>query len=286
MLPDWKFEDVLPTITRRAVAYVDERAEAGGPFFLYVPLTTPHEPITPSAAFQGKSGINPAADLMMETDWAVGEVLTALERNKLVDDTLVIFTADNGHATYTGLPALLAAGHKPSGPLRGYKTDIYEGGHRVMFLARKPGLVRADSTCDAAICLTAVLATCAELMGEELPADASEDGASILSLLRGESPERPVFDAVVHHSVTGRFAVRRGDWKLVFPEPAKNEGDAPSPLELYNLADDLGETKNVAADRADVVAELTQLLERYAAEGRSTPGPQQENDVAVDIWKR
>ena len=223
---------------------------------------------------------------MMETDWAVGEVLAALERNKLADDTLVIFTADNGHATYTGLPGLLEAGHQPSGPLRGYKTDIYEGGHRVIFIARKPGLIRAGSTCDATICLTSILPTCAELLGAKLPDDASEDGASILPLLKGETPERPVFEAVVHHAASGQFAVRQGKWKLIFPGPSKKAGDKPAPIELYDLVADLGETTNVAAANPDVVAALTKLMERYVAEGRSTPGAKQPNDVAVDIWKR
>jgi arylsulfatase A-like enzyme len=285
MLPGWKFEKILPTITSRAVRYIDERAKAGEPFFLYFPLTTPHEPISPSEKFQGKSGINPVADLMMETDWALGEVLAALERNQLADDTLVIFTADNGHATYTGLQPLLDAGHQPSGPLRGYKTDIYEGGHRVIFIARRPGAIRPGSTCDATICHTALLATCAELLGAKLPPDASEDGASILPLLRGETPAEPVFEAVVHHSVTGQFAVRQGRWKLIFPGPPKKGGGKPAPLELFDLTADLGETQNVAGEHPDVVAELTRLMERYVAEGRSTPGPRQENDVAVGIEK-
>ena len=286
MVPGWKFEEILPTITRRAVQYVDDRAKTDEPFFLYFPLTTPHEPISPSPAFRGKSGINPVADLMMETDWAVGQVLEAIERNKLADDTLVVFTADNGHATYTGLPALLEAGHQPSGPLQGYKTDIHEGGHRVMFIARKPGLIRAGTTCDATICHTSILPTCAELLGVKLPETASEDGASILPLLKGETPERPVFEAVVHHAANGQFAVRQGQWKLIFPGVPKGEKSPPSKIALYDLVADLGETTNVAAANPEIVAELTKLMERYVAEGRSTPGAKQANDVAVDIWKK
>ena len=291
-LPGWKFEEILPTITARAVKYVDQRAAAKEPFFLYFPLTTPHEPISPSKNFQGKSGINPVADLMMETDWAVGEVLAALDRHQLADDTLVIFTCDNGHATYTGLEGLLAAGHQPSGPLRGYKTDIYEGGHRVPFLARWPGVVQAKSQCDETICHTSLLATCSELLGTKLPDDAGEDSASILPLLKGEKPATPVFEAIVSHSVTGQFAVRQGRWKLIFPAPTKAPATEPLPkfdpaeLELYDLTADLGEKTNVAASNPAIVAELTKLLERLVAAGRSTPGKPQQNDVAVDIWKR
>jgi arylsulfatase A-like enzyme len=283
MLPGWKFEEILPTLTSRAVEYIDRRAKTGGPFFLYVPLTTPHEPVSPSARFQGRSGINPLADLMMETDWAVGEIKAALDRNGLNNDTLFIFTADNGHATYTGLQPLLDAGHQPSGPLRGYKTDVYEGGHRVMFIVRQPGVIRPGSTCDATICHTTLLATCADLLGAKLPAEASEDGASILPLLRGETPERPVFEAVVHHAASGQFAIRQGRWKLNFPGPPKKDGGEPAPLELFDLTADLGETTNVAKQHADVVSELTKLMRRYVAEGRSTPGPAQLNDVAVVI---
>lgn len=291
-LPGWDFTAILPTIAARAVKYVDERAASPQPFFLYFPLTTPHEPISPSKKFQGKSGINPLADLMMETDWAVGEVLAALDRHKLADDTLVIFTTDNGHATYTGLKPLLDAGHQPSGPFRGYKTDIYEGGHRVPMLARWPGQIAAKSQSDALICHTHLLATCAELVGAKLPADAGEDSASILRLLRGETPDEPPYEAIVNHAASGRFAVRRGRWKLIFPDAPKGVGggtDAAAgsqPLELYDLAADVGETTNVAQKNPEVVAELTKLLERLVADGRSTPGTPQKNDVEVDIWKR
>jgi arylsulfatase A len=291
-LPGWDFTAILPTITARAVQYVDQRAAAKQPFFLYFPLTTPHEPISPSKNFQGKSSINPLADLMMETDWAVGQVLAALDRHQLADDTLVIFTTDNGHAHYTGLKPLLDAGHQPSGPLRGYKTDVYEGGHRVPFLARWPGRVPPKSQCDALICHTHLLATCAAILDTKLPADAGEDSASILRLLKGETPDEPPFDAIVNHAASGRFAVRRGKWKLIFPEAPKGAGGgsatAPGsqPLELYDLAADLGETTNVAKENPEIVAEMTKILERLVAEGRSTPGPAQKNDVAVDIWKR
>jgi arylsulfatase A-like enzyme len=290
-LPGWKFEDILPTITARAVKYVDDRAAAKQPFFLYFPLTTPHEPISPSKKFQGKSGINPLADLMMETDWAVGEVLAALDRHGLTNDTLVFFIADNGHATYTGLQPLLDAGHKPSGPLRGYKTDIYEGGHRVPCLVRWPGRIAAKSECDATICHTHLLATCAELLGAKLPADSGEDSASILPLLRGQTPSASPQEAIVNHAASGRFAVRRGKWKLIFPDAPKGVGggnstDGPQELELFDLVADLGETANVAKENPEVVVELTRLLERLVADGRSTPGAPQKNDVEVDIWKR
>jgi len=294
MLPGWKFEEILPTITARAVKYVDERAKAREPFFLYMPLTTPHEPISPSARFQGKSGINPLADLMLETDWSVGEVLATLDRNGIADNTLVVFATDNGHATYTGLDPLLKAGHQPSGPLRGYKTSIYEGGHRVPFIARWPGVVQAKSTCDETICHTSLLATCAEIVGAKLPDNASEDGASIMPLLKGEKSTSPIFAAVVHHSAAGQFAIRQGRWKLIFPAPKEklraesgklNTTNALKNVELYDLVDDIGESHDRAPEQPEIVNRLSRLMEKYVADGRSMPGAKQLNDVDVNIWK-
>lgn len=185
-LPDWKFDAILPTLAAKAVDYIGERAkEKDKPFFLYFPLTSPHEPIAPSAKFRGKSGINDLADFFMESDWAVGEVLAALDKHELSANTLFFFTCDNGHATYTGLKPLTDAGHKVSGPYRGFKTDIWEGGHRVPFIARYPDKIKAGSTCDATICHTNLLATCLDVLGKPIPLDAAEDSFSIWPLLQG-----------------------------------------------------------------------------------------------------
>lgn len=121
----------MPTLTNRAVSYIADHAKQPEPFFFFFPLTTPHEPIAPSPEFKGKSGISDVADLIMETDWAVGEVMKALQDHGIVDDTLLIFTTDNGHCTYTNLEPFEQVGHRVSGPFRGYKSNIWEGGHRV-----------------------------------------------------------------------------------------------------------------------------------------------------------
>jgi len=285
MLPGWKFDAILPTLTEKAVGYVGERAREGKPFFLYFPLTSPHEPIAPSARFKGKSGISDLADFFLETDWAVGQVLQALDRHGLAGDTLVFFTGDNGHARYTGLPALQKAGHQPSGPWRGYKGDIWEGGHRVPFLARWPGKIKAGTTCEETICHTNLLATCAALLGRPLPDDAGEDSGNILPLLLGEARAQPAFEAVVHQAADGTLALRRGRWKLVFgPEPGKTAGPAERPMHLYDLMADPGETRDVQADHADHVKELTTLMEKYITQGRSTAGKPQKNGVSVPLW--
>jgi arylsulfatase A len=282
MLPGWKFDAILPALAEKSAAYIDARAKDKQPFFLYVPLTSPHEPVAPSAAFRGKSGISDLADFLMETDWVLGEVLAALDRNKLVENTLVFFTCDNGHATYTGLPALERAGHKVSGPLKGYKTNIWEGGHRVPFVARWPGQIKPAASCTQTICHTNLLATCAEVLGAKLPENAGEDSFSILPLLRGAEGERPATPAVVHQAADGTLAIRQGKWKLVM-RPAVAMAKGASADQLYDLEADLAETRNVAADNSVVVRQLTELLQKYIDNGRSAPGPAQKNDVPVPI---
>ena len=293
MLPGWRFDEIVPKITEKAVEYIGRRAADKKPFFLYFSLTSPHEPIAPSARFRGKSGISPAADFIMETDWAVGQVTEALDKHGLADNTLVIFTADNGHCPYTGLKPLLDAGHWPSQRLRGYKADIWEGGHRIPFIARWPGKVKAGATCNQLICLTDLMATCAEMLGASLPDNASEDSVSILPALRGTATG-PLREAVVHHSWDGRFSVRQGNWKLElcagsggWSEPSESQAikrDLPE-VQLYEMAHDDRETNNVQDKHPEIVKRLTRLLESYVAKGRSTPGTAQKNDVAVDIWK-
>lgn len=269
MLPGWKFEDVLGKLTGKAVEQIGLRAQSKQPFFLYFPLTTPHEPIRPSAQFQGKSGIGAWADLMLETDWAVGEVLAALDRHKLSENTLVIFAGDNGHTAYVGLKELLASGHKPCGDLRGYKGEIYEGGHRVPFLARWPGQIRPSGTSSELICLNDTMSTCASIVGATLPADAAEDSFNILPELLGRAASRRTQRAVVHHSGRGVFAIRRGPWKLIPEQASPDKPGLVRPGELYNLAEDISETRNVIGQQPVVARELAALLEKYRWEGRS-----------------
>ncbi len=265
MLPGWRFDAILPKLAEKAVEYIGQRAADGKPFFLYFPLTSPHEPIAPSPRFQGKSGISALADFIMETDWAVGEVLQALDRHGLANDTLVFFVSDNGHAIYTGLKELQQHGHEPSGPWRGYKFDIWEGGHRIPFIARWPGRIKPKSVCDDTICLNNLLATCADILGATLPDDAGEDSFSILGPLCGRTPDKPSHEAVVHHSGWGDFAIRRGPWKLIEGSGGKKVS------QLYNLREDPAEKENLYDKHPDVVKELHALLEKYRTSGRSRP---------------
>jgi arylsulfatase A-like enzyme len=300
---DFDATDVLPTLTRKAVEYIAARsaeAKAGRPFFLYLPFASPHTPIMPTKAWQGKSGLNPYADFVMQNDACLGDVLQALDDAGLAENTLVIVTSDNGCSPQADFPELKKLGHNPSYVFRGTKADIFEGGHRVPFIVRWPGKVKAGSSCDQTICHVDLLATCADLLGVQLPGDAGEDSSSILPTLRaGErklphSDATPLREAMVHHSVNGFFAIRQGEWKLCLcshsggwsePRPNQKENANLPPVQLYNLEADIGETMNLAEKEPAVVDRLFALLQKYVADGRSTPGTPQKNAVAIDLWK-
>lgn len=281
-LPDWKLDAILPTLADRATAYIAAQAKAEQRFLLYLPLTSPHTPLAVAEEWRGKSELkHQYADFVMQTDAAIGRVLDAIKAAGIADDTLVIITSDNGCAPYIGAKDLEAKGHYPSGPLRGYKADAWEGGHRIPFMVRWPGVVKPGTTCGQTICSVDILATLADVFAEKLPADAGEDSVSLLPLLRGK--DEPVHEAVVHQSSQGVFAIRSGKWKLIVGPGSGAPKAVPS--QLYDLNADLGETKDVAAEHPDEVTRLTTLLEKLVSDGRSTPGKPQKNDVEVKIQK-
>jgi arylsulfatase A-like enzyme len=295
--PGFTGYEVLGTFIDQAIAWIHGKAadaKNGKPFFLYLPLASPHTPILPNPAWQGKSGLNQYADFVMETDAEVGRLLQALDQQGLAQDTLVIFTSDNGCSPSADYPELLAKGHNPSGRYRGHKADIYEGGHRVPFLVRWPARVKGGRTSAQLTCLTDFMATMAEITGTTLPENAAEDSFSFLPALLDQPATGPRRESLVSHSIAGHFAMREGPWKLCLcpgsggwsaPRPGQEPADAP-PVQLFNLEDDLGETRNLAKDHPDIVARLTQKLEALIAEGRSTPGPRQANAVPIDLWKK
>ena len=283
--PDFDHEQVLPTLTRRAEAWIARQAAGDQPFFLYLPLPAPHTPILPTPDFQGRSGTNPYGDFCLMVDDVVGRVTAALDQAGVADDTILIFTADNGCSPSADLPGLAALGHHPSHVFRGHKADIYEGGHRVPLLLRWPARVPAGARCDDTVCLVDLLATLAAVTGATLPADAGEDSVSNLPLWLGKPAAAPVREATVHHSVDGSFSIRQGRWKLElcpgsggwsWPRPGEECAGLP-PIQLYDLEVDVGERRNVQDEHPEVVAHLTALLARYVRDGRSTPGAPQAN---------
>lgn len=300
-MPYWHFEQLLPTWAKKADAYIRDRAATEQPFFLYLPMTSPHTPLSVNKEFIGKSGLNNLyADLVIETDDVFGRVLASLERHGVADNTLVIFASDNGCAHYIGTAkdgrggeqAMEPQGHFSSGPYRGYKSDAWDGGHRIPCIARWPGKIEPGGECSQLVCLSDLMATCAEIVGDTLPDDAGEDSVSLVPLFKDAS--KPIRDHVVHHSITGKFAVRNERWKLVLcpgsggwslpiDRDAAKEG---LPLvQLYDMQNDPGETTNLHKQEPERVKEMLSLLKKLVADGRSTPGAPQDNDVSVDIWK-
>jgi arylsulfatase A len=283
MAPGWRMQEILPEITRRAVQYVHDQAKHNEPFFLYFSMTSPHEPIVPSENFRGKSGIAPIADFVMETDWSAGKVIKAIDNAGIAEDTIVIFTADNGHSHYTGWEQLVEAGHMPSGPYRGHKGDIWEGGHRVPLIVRWPKHIEAGTSSKQMVSLTDIFATCAGILGAELPSDGAEDSISFLpTLLR-----KPVEDSrttLVSHSNHGEFAYREGPWKLVFKMSGRNlqkSRGKKTIAELYNQDSDISEQKTVAKKRPDVVQRMTDALEGLIERGTSRVTQKAANDTVV-----
>ena len=280
--PDFDHEQVLPKLTERALEWIDEWADR--PFFIYFPLPAPHTPILPTPEFQGKSGTNSYGDFVLMVDDVVGQVCAKLREKGIYDDTLVIFTSDNGCSPMADYPALLAAGHNPSYVFRGHKADIYEGGHRIPFVASWPNGIPAGSERAQTLCLSDLMATAAELIGEKLPDDMGEDSVSELAVWQGGS-DAPVRDYTVHHSIDGSFSIRRGKWKLELckgsggwsdPKPGEEPADAPD-MQLYDLSADISERRNLISEHPDIVKELTDKLIEYIKNGRSTPGAPQPN---------
>jgi len=294
--PEFEAEHVLPELTKEAIAFIQRQANDARedkPFFLYLPLASPHTPIVATKEWQGKSGLNPYADFVMQTDDAVGKILKVLDEQKLTDDTLVIFTSDNGCSPQANFAELKEKGHNPSYVFRGTKADIFEGGHRVPFIVRWPGHVPAGTTSDQITCLTDLFATAANIVGAEVPATAAEDSVSMLLAFQAKATE-PIREAIVHHSINGSFAIRQGKYKLEVcrgsggwsePKPGtKAEADLPL-IQLYDLAADIGEQKNLQAEKSSKAGELTNLLNRYIKRGRSTAGASQLNDVVIPVVK-
>ncbi len=283
-LKDWKLEMILPALADRAGAFMKRCAEEKQPFLLYLPLTSPHTPLAVNDEWKGKSGLITYADFVMETDAAIGRVLAALKDSGVADNTLVILTSDNGCAPYIGAAEMEAKGHFPSGPLRGYKSDVWEGGHRVPFMVRWPGVVKAGSVSRQLVQQADIMATLAAVVGAELPPNAGEDSFSLLPVWQGV--DKPVRECAVNQSSGGLPSIRKGQWKLIFGKGSGgwSRGGDDLPGQLYDLDNDIGETNNLFSAKPEVVVKLTRLMQKIVEDGRSTPGAAQANDQPLK-WK-
>jgi arylsulfatase A len=279
--PDLELKDVLPKLTDEACAVIKSHTsrdpQTPQPLFLYLALTAPHTPWLPNAEFSGKSGAGMYGDFVMMVDAQIGRVLAALEEAQLANDTLVIFTSDNGPVWY---PADVARfGHDAAGGLRGMKADAWEGGHRMPFIVRWPGRVKGGTVTDQTICFTDLLATFADVCGVTLPAEAGRDGFSFLPVLEGRQPkDKPVRGPVVMQAgSSSAMMIRDGDWKLInqlgsggFSKPSTIKPGPGDPAgQLYNLRNDLAETNNLYLQLPEIVARLTAEMEHVVKSGGS-----------------
>ncbi len=280
-------DQVISRSTEESIRFIEDRTKASEPFFLYLALGSPHTPIVPSDEWVGKSGIGTYGDFVMETDNATVQVLNTLDRLGIAGNTLIFFTADNGCSPEAKIPELLAKGHDPHHTLRGMKSDAWDGGHRVPYVVRWPGVIKPGRVSDEVICHNNLMATCADILGAKLPDTAGVDSFSILPVLRGEDTRQPTHPFVIHHSIKGRFAIRKGDWKFIAAKGSGgwSKGGDGKPSQLYNMATDRKEQNNLVDKEPGISADLTKLLETAIANGRTTPGAKQKNDTEVVIWK-
>lgn len=269
---DFDMEGCLDHLAEQAAGFVRKSAAGDQPFFLYFPLTAPHKPVWPHRRFVGKSKLGPYGDFVMQVDATVGVVLKELDRSGVRDNTLVIYTSDNGsfmhrlndeserdHVDDDSLQAYRADRHRANGPWRGTKADVWEAGHRVPFFVRWPGHVKAGRQSRSTICLTDVYATVAAVLGKSVPEKAAADSFSFASVLDGKLAAKRPF--VVNHSAAGMFAVRDGHWKLVLGNGSGGRQQPrgkpfQKPYQLFDLDADPGETSNVIDNHPEVARRL------------------------------
>jgi arylsulfatase A-like enzyme len=285
----------LSTFTKKTVGWIKEhhKKNPAQPFFVYMPLNSPHSPIVPSKDFKDKSGLNPHGDFCMETDWAVGEVVKAVDELGIGENTIIIFTADNGTSPRAGFDKMQEKGHYSSYIYRGLKGTLWEGGHRVPFIVRWPRVVKAKSSSDDVICTTDLMATVARIQGVELADDAGEDSVSFYDALKGGKISGNKERGVVHHSDGGVFSIRQGKWKLVFDanggSSRENPKDKPivnsAKFLLFDMEKDEIESTNLSQEYPEVVKDMKMLLADYVNKGRSTPGAVQKNEPGKN-WEQ
>lgn len=290
---DFEAIDVLDKLLDESKKFISEQTTEK-PFFAYIPLPSPHTPIVPTPKWQGKSGINKYADFVMQTDDFLGQIVAALDEAGLSENTIVIMTSDNGCSPQGKFKELEAKGHFASAQYRGAKADIWEGGHRIPFIVKWPKVIKAGSVSDEITCQIDLLATCAEIVGEELPKNAGEDSESILPAFKGEMTKFSR-KGIVHHSVGGHFAYREGDHKLILaygsggwmsPNENQSKKKGLPKAQLYDLSTDPGEQNNLYLEQSELAEKLLTQLTEYVTTGASVAGKESSNDVdEIVLWK-
>jgi len=283
MVDGWNPYDVLPTLTKKAVSWI-ERQKTDQPFFLYFPLPSPHAPIIPNEEFIGKSSAGAYGDFVYQSDWVAGQVLQALEATGLSENTIVIFTADNGPETYA-FERAQRYGHFSMGDLRGLKRDVWEGGHHVPFIIKWPGQVSAGSTSDEVISQVDIMATLAAVTQSDLPANSAPDSYNFLSIAQGESRDSPLREATVQNTSEKIWGLRQNQWLYInhksgeqskMPDEFKQlrgYEDFDSDVLLFDLANDLEQRVNLSEKYPQIVQAMDALLQQYRDQGHSVVRP-------------
>ena len=290
---DFEAIDVLGKLTAETVKFISE-SDGEKPFFIYMPIPSPHTPIVPTPEWQGKSGLGSYGDFVMQTDDVLGQVIKALDEKGISENTIVVMTSDNGASKRANFKNLESQGHFASAQYRGSKSDIWEGGHRVPFFVKWPKVIKPGSVSDILTCQTDLMATCAEIVGKELPKNAGEDSESILAVFKGEKPNFSRA-GIIHHSISGDFAYREGKYKLALAygsggwtgptdAMAKKKGDPKA--QLYDLAADPGEQNNLYESNPEIAERLLAQLTEYVEAGSSVAGKESKNDDDdIKLWK-
>ena len=288
--PGYEMEEIDLQFLEKSLQFLENHAKKSPkkPFFLFHSTQAAHLPSFPADAFKGKTEAGPHGDFIFELDHVVGELLKALEKHGLADNTLVMFSSDNGPEVPTVISMRSDHKHDGARPWRGVKRDNWEGGHRVPFIARWPGKIKPGSTSKQTICLTALVATCAAVVGTKLPNDGAEESYNFLPALLGTDGDKPIRKYTLHQTISLALAIRRGPWKYLdhkgsggnnygrggrwgMKQYALVEKAPKAPAQLYNLDTDPGETTNLYFKNPEIVKELKTKLEEYKKSGRSTP---------------
>ena len=286
--PDFDLEEVDLVFLEKSKKFLEQHVKANPdqPFFLFHSAQAVHLPSFPADRFKGKTNAGPHGDFIFENDYIVGELMKTIQRLGLADNTLVIFSSDNGPEVTTTINMRDDHKHDAARPWRGMKRDQWEGGHRVPFIARWPGKIKPASTSSQMISLTDVMATCAAIVRAELPENAAEDSYNILSVLRGRQGDKPIRKYLLQQTISLALSIRRGPWKLLDHKGSGGnryhrnprlkkyiiQDTAPdAPGQLYNLDSDPGETINLYFQQPEIVKELKNQLEKYKSSGRSAP---------------
>jgi len=292
---DFKHDEVLPHLTNKAVKYIEKQSKINKPFFLYFPLPAPHTPILPTPKFRGKSDAGEYGDFVLMVDDVVKQIEESLINQGIAENTLIIFTSDNGFAPAANLQEQLDFGHHPSYNMRGHKADIFEGGHRIPFIVKWPTQIKPKSISSETVCLTDLMATVGAIVNEKISDNSAEDSYNILPVLLGKKQTKSIREATIHHSIEGVFSIRKGKWKLIFgpgsggwssPVPKKARSKKMPLLQLYDLDNDISEKNNIAHQYPNIVDELTLLMKQYIEDGRSTVGEPQKNDTETTFMPK